>query len=219
MQVQALLLLLLLAPAWAIFEDQAGTYDWYKQYVGRPTTVAFLPGKERVFLSTQQNLLASLHTKAGSVAWRRKYTEQDPLEKAVALQKPALLLAASKGGKYVRAWDALEGGFKWEVVMFDGTPAVPGASCDIATVELGDGKGSAVAAVASDTLKVRSDLIKLQRRCETATARSAAAHSLQETCARDTVSVNCVKFAVLNTAVRSSAPAVLLPQLAGQEAQ
>ncbi|WIA18351.1 hypothetical protein OEZ85_009816 [Tetradesmus obliquus] len=154
MQVQALLLLLLLAPAWAIFEDQAGTYDWYKQYVGRPTTVAFLPGKERVFLSTQQNLLASLHTKAGSVAWRRKYTEQDPLEKAVALQKPALLLAASKGGKYVRAWDALEGGFKWEVVMFDGTPAVPGASCDIATVELGDGKGSAVAAVASDTLKL-----------------------------------------------------------------
>jgi hypothetical protein len=155
MRVEALFLLLLLGPAWAIYEDQAGTFDWYKQYVGRPTSVAFLPGKERVFLSTQQNLLASLHTKAGSVAWRRKYTEKDPLEKAVALQKPALLLTASKGGKYVRAWDALEGGFKWEVVTFEGTSAVPGATCGIATVDLGDGKGAAVAVVASDTLKVR----------------------------------------------------------------
>jgi hypothetical protein len=155
MQAQALFLLLLLGPAWAIYEDQAGTFDWYKQYVGRPSAVVFLPGKERVFLTTQQHLLASLHTKAGSVAWRRKYTEQDPLEKAVALQKPALLLAASKGGKHVRAWDALEGSFKWEALVFEGTSAVPGASCDITTVDLGDGKGAAVAVVASDTLKVR----------------------------------------------------------------
>eukprot|EP00882_Tetradesmus_deserticola_P017815 GHRQ01019108.1.p2 GENE.GHRQ01019108.1~~GHRQ01019108.1.p2 ORF type:complete len:198 (+),score=34.15 GHRQ01019108.1:599-1192(+) len=156
MGAQAFVLLLLLGPAWAIFEDQAGTFDWYKQFVGRPRSVAFLPGKERVFVATQQSLLASLHTKTGSVAWRRKYTEQDPLEKTVALQKPALLIAASKGGKYVRAWEALEGGFKWEALMFEGTSAVPGASCDIATVDLGQGAGAAVAVVASDVLRVRT---------------------------------------------------------------
>jgi hypothetical protein len=154
MRAEALLLLLLLGPAWAIYEDQAGTFDWYKQYVGKPTSVTFLPGKERVFLTAQQSLLASLHTKAGSVAWRRKYTEQDPLDKAVALQKPALLLAASKGGKYVRAWDALDGGFRWEALVFEGSSAVPGATCDIATLDAVEGKGAAVAVVASDTLKV-----------------------------------------------------------------
>jgi hypothetical protein len=109
----ALLITCCVGPAAAIYEDQAGTFDWYKQFIGRPQTVFFTPGKERVFLTTQQNLLTSLQTKAGSVAWRRQYTEQDSLDNVLILQSPALLLAASNGGKTLRAWEAMEGAFRW----------------------------------------------------------------------------------------------------------
>lgn len=109
----AVLITFCVGPAAAIYEDQAGTFDWYKQFIGRPQTVLFTPGKERVFLITQQNLLTSLQTKAGSVAWRRQYTEQDSLDNVLILQSPAVLLAASNGGKTLRAWDVMEGGFRW----------------------------------------------------------------------------------------------------------
>lgn len=153
-----LLLPTLLAPACvvAIYEDQAGTFDWYKQYVGRPTSVTFIPGKERLYLTTEQQLLASLQTRAGSVAWRRKYSASDPLEKALALQKPAVVIAASRACKHVRAWDASEGGFKWEALGFEGpTTAEDGASCDIAAVDLGGVRGTAVAVASKEKLKVR----------------------------------------------------------------
>lgn len=110
----ALIMVLSAGPAAAIYEDQAGTFDWYKQFVGRPQSVLFVPGKERVFLSTQQNLLASLHTRGGgAVAWRRHYPQpQDSLDSVLLLQSPALALAASNGGKTLRAWDAMDGGFR-----------------------------------------------------------------------------------------------------------
>jgi hypothetical protein len=110
--VAAVLIISLAGPATAIYEDQAGTFDWYKQFVGRPQSVLFSPGKERVFLSTQQNLLASLQTKTGTVSWRRRYTDQDSLDGVLVLQSPSLALAASNGGKTLRAWDAMEGGFR-----------------------------------------------------------------------------------------------------------
>lgn len=150
-----LVLLHLVGYAAAIYEDQVGTFDWYKQYVGRPKTIAFVPGRERVYLSTSQNLVASLQSKSGSIAWRQKYTEQDPLDSFLALHKPALVLTASRGCKHLRSWDALDGSFKWESLVFEGPSATgPGAHCDTAAVDLGGSKGQAVAVAASDQLRV-----------------------------------------------------------------
>lgn len=112
-RVASLVLCLLATPAAAIYEDQVGTYDWYKQYVGRPVAAAFLPGKERVFVSTSQHLLASLSTQSGSVVWRRAHTQADSLDAMLTVQaSTGLVLAASSGGKLLRAWDALEGSFR-----------------------------------------------------------------------------------------------------------
>lgn len=111
----AVVIILSASPAAAIYEDQAGTFDWYKQFVGRPNSVLFSPGKERVFLATQQNLLASLQTKTGSVAWRRHYPVQDSLDNVLLLQSPSVVLTTSNGGKTLRAWDAMEGGFRCAV--------------------------------------------------------------------------------------------------------
>lgn len=107
-----LITLVAICPAAAIYEDQAGTFDWYKQFVGRPISASFTPGKERVYLHTEQNILASLQTKTGSAAWRRQYTEQDSLDSVLVVPNPSIVLAASRGGKTLRAWDAAEGGFR-----------------------------------------------------------------------------------------------------------
>lgn len=148
-----------LAPVSAIFEDQAGTYDWYKQYVGRPRDVAFLPGREQLYLASQQNLLASLGGATGSVAWRRKYTQQDALDALVLVPKPPLVAAASNGGKYVRAWDAAEGGFRWEALVFEGPPAAAagggGGSSAVGLAAVERGGQAAVAVAAGGTVKVR----------------------------------------------------------------
>lgn len=114
----------------AIYEDQAGTFDWYKQFVGRPISVTHIPGRGRAIVATEQNLLASVDTHSGSVAWRRPYTEQDSLTNVLVMQlpakyqlskaaqdgvqnlPPAIVLAASRGGKTLRAWDAADGGFR-----------------------------------------------------------------------------------------------------------
>jgi len=119
----------------AIYEDQAGTFDWYKQFVGRPLSVSHIPGRGRAIVATEQNLLASVDTHSGSVAWRRPYTEQDSLANVLVLQlpakyqsskgaqddvrnlPPAIVLAASRGGKTLRAWDAADGGFRWVCSM------------------------------------------------------------------------------------------------------
>lgn len=152
-----LLLCVLLPPTLAIYEDQVGVFDWYKQSIGQPHSIAFVPGRERFYAATDQNLLASVQTKAGSISWRRKYTDQDPLEAYVVLQKPAVVVAASNGGKHLRTWDALSGTFKWEALVFDGqSTSGPGSTCALAVVDLrSSDKGLAVAIAASDKLQVR----------------------------------------------------------------
>lgn len=50
-----------------LFEDQAGTYDWRQQYVGRPTFSHFDQNMGKVFLATDQNLLAAINSKNGNI--------------------------------------------------------------------------------------------------------------------------------------------------------
>lgn len=65
-------LLGLLTAVHALFEEQAGVVDWYKENVGKVTHAEFaFRGRERVFLGTAAGVVASLDTRDGSVAWRQ----------------------------------------------------------------------------------------------------------------------------------------------------
>lgn len=155
--MRGLLLTLLVASsaclAVALYEDQVGTFDWYKQYVGEVATADFLPSKDRLYVSTRQNLIASLSSTNGSIAWRRTFNDKDPLGRLLVLEKPSCVISVSRGGKFVRAWDPQDGAFKWEAVVAPHFPAVD-ARFDVAAVRLGSSSSQCLAIAAGDRLQV-----------------------------------------------------------------
>lgn len=53
----------------ALHEDQVGSFDWHKQYLGRVTQAAFAgtKGNKRVFVSSDQGAIAALSFKTGEI--------------------------------------------------------------------------------------------------------------------------------------------------------
>ena len=113
-------LLLALVPAWAIFEDQAGSFDWYRSYVG-PITDAQLGSKPRVFIASSQNVVGSLNLRDGSIAWRKLL--DGPLDGIALVEEASLVLSLSEGK--LRAFDQAEGGLRWEQQL----PCASSSSC------------------------------------------------------------------------------------------
>lgn len=143
----AALLLAVVARTTAVFEDQAGTFDWYVQHVGSPSSVMFLPG--RILLaSTEQSLLSSLRTSDGGIEWRRRHTNRDALGSLHLLERPALALVTSGCGRLLRAWNAADGALAWEAALSTG--AVQDDQAGTTTAAACTSSGSAVAAVARD---------------------------------------------------------------------
>ena len=97
--------ILVLAPfVAAVYEDQAGSFDWHRAQVG-PVTSAHLGSKPRVFVGTSQNVIGSLNLRDGSIAWRKIL--DGPLS-SLALVDDASLFVSFAGGK-IRAFDQSEG--------------------------------------------------------------------------------------------------------------
>jgi hypothetical protein len=131
------LLLILPSPILALYEDQAGTFDWYRPFFGRITSAAFLPsstakrprlivaapgngvvGAVDASLSPSPSPSASSSTTEPPIAWRRAHPPADAFAGAVALAaRPPVAVVASAGGRALRAWDAADGPFRWEAVL------------------------------------------------------------------------------------------------------
>lgn len=94
------------------------------------------------FPTTSQGLVAAISAADGAIAWRRTYPVEDPLGDTIVLSKPSCVVAASKGGRTVRAWDAAEGALKWEALV---APQA-GARAALAALALKDGAAVAIAA-------------------------------------------------------------------------
>ncbi|GFR39708.1 hypothetical protein Agub_g187 [Astrephomene gubernaculifera] len=109
----ALSALALAHEAAAMFEDQAGTYDWYKQHVGFTASASFHPSKPRVCISTAQAVVGCLNLRDGSIAWRKLLGSGngDLPSSMLLLPQTQLLITAVDG--YLRAFD-LEGHLKWQ---------------------------------------------------------------------------------------------------------
>ncbi|GBF96686.1 ER membrane complex subunit 1 [Raphidocelis subcapitata] len=151
----ALLLLLACgaAPAAALYEDQAGTFDWHRQHIGEVLYAAHGGGRDRFYVATAQGIAAAVSAADGAVAWRRTHPEEDPLAAAVALAKPSLLVVASRGGRHLRAWGAADGALRWEAAAAP-RDAPPNGAAALAAVALRE--GAAVAAAAGGGVQVRA---------------------------------------------------------------
>jgi outer membrane protein assembly factor BamB len=141
---------LLLQSSWlvsALYEDQAGTFDWYRQHVGEITAADFVTSRDRVYVTTQQNILAAISKTNGAIAWRRAYGTKDVIKTLLTLSKPSTVLTISRGGQNIRAWEPQEGYFKWEASLpVEGTSPETAVAAAAVTLDAAGNQAVAVAA-------------------------------------------------------------------------
>ncbi|CAH1784560.1 unnamed protein product [Owenia fusiformis] len=101
----------------ALFQDQAGTYDWRQQYVGKVIHAMFdqstVSGK-RILVATQQNVVASLFSKNGKIAWRQ-IQEGNVQDSISSLLHSDNSLVSLSGHAFLRNWSPTSGYLQWEV--------------------------------------------------------------------------------------------------------
>lgn len=140
----ALLLALMPSASLALFEDQAGSFDWYKQHIGQISNAAFHPTKPRVCVSTRRSVVGCLNLRDGSIAWR-KHMGDDDLNGFAVAEKPATLLALT-GSTVLQAFDTADGFLRWQKRL-----AAP----------QGDSSAAAVAATAKGVVVLRQGDVKV----------------------------------------------------------
>lgn len=114
-----LLLACAVAPARAIYQDQAGQYEWLQQHVGRVSLAELSAApRPRLFVASADGAVAALSVKDGSLLWRRVLSDGDAATRLVPGSDR--LLTLTDGGRQLTAWDAATGAAFWAV-------EVPGA--------------------------------------------------------------------------------------------
>ncbi|KJE95619.1 hypothetical protein CAOG_06052 [Capsaspora owczarzaki ATCC 30864] len=133
MRLSPLLLLLLaatqllVAPASAIYEDQAGLFDWRFQAVGA-VKFAILGGESAaasssssstashyrgwVFVATESNAVAALSSASGDIVWRQVFSENDAIDGMILHGNG--LFTLSENGRRLRKWLPEAGTIVWE---------------------------------------------------------------------------------------------------------
>ncbi|KAF4324279.1 hypothetical protein BBO99_00000209 [Phytophthora kernoviae] len=128
-----LVLALSLGVSSALYEDQAGEFDWSSENLGRVTAVAFGGSVARgphsvvsrgstraVYVATDKRsrALARLDSKTGEIQWRRVFPEGDAIND-IQLTNYGLL-SVSGSGRNVRLWDLSSGVLLWDEVAYTG---------------------------------------------------------------------------------------------------
>ncbi|XP_076472635.1 ER membrane protein complex subunit 1-like [Babylonia areolata] len=122
MNVQTAIFVSIILLASGLYEDQAGTYDWKQDYVGKVKnilweSVSHSGGGKKVFVGTERNIIASINTHDGSIAWRQ-VSEEDSRGKIDALlYNGNYIITVQAGGKFVRSWHAPTGNLHWETFL------------------------------------------------------------------------------------------------------
>lgn len=108
-----LLLLLCVRPSAAIYQDQAGQYDWLQQHIGRVSKAALGGGPLPTLFaaSATASTLAALSPKDGRLLWRKVLAEGDAVEQLVA--GSSAVVSLSGGGRQLLAFDADSGAARW----------------------------------------------------------------------------------------------------------
>jgi outer membrane protein assembly factor BamB len=134
-------MLLLCGSAAAIYQDQAGKYDWLKQHVGVIKHVEVSGAAQPcIYVASTAGVLAALSPEDGSLLWRKVLDEDATID---ALAAGSGVLVALSSQRHVRAFGG-GGRLLWEASL----PPARGAAAsraDIAIVP--GGKGSTMVAV------------------------------------------------------------------------
>eukprot|EP00240_Pyramimonas_obovata_P016193 CAMPEP_0118946662 /NCGR_PEP_ID=MMETSP1169-20130426/44598_1 /TAXON_ID=36882 /ORGANISM="Pyramimonas obovata, Strain CCMP722" /LENGTH=270 /DNA_ID=CAMNT_0006892691 /DNA_START=185 /DNA_END=993 /DNA_ORIENTATION=- len=120
-----------------LHEDQAGTWDWYKQFVGEVTSAVFSTGssKKRAYVITEENVVAAVNLREGEIAWRHVFPEDDKVERLIDMPSNRQILTLSAMGRNVRAWSSMEGTLLWEAGQYNPTTPPVAGGTDLIALE------------------------------------------------------------------------------------
>eukprot|EP01134_Creolimax_fragrantissima_P005449 CFRG5449T1 len=99
--------------AHALYEDQAGQFDWYKPLIGHANEACYSESTGNLILSTHSNVIASL-TPSGDIAWRRVLEEADSIDTIACDDLRITSVSSHDGRQYVRTWSTADGELIWE---------------------------------------------------------------------------------------------------------
>lgn len=152
-------ILLLLCPhhAAAMYEDQAGTYDWHREHLGDVANL-YISRKQHVYAASHDATVALLSMDDGSVTWRRVQDAPGaPASLIDVLMLPKedglVTIHATQDATMLRVWRGGNGQLVWEAPLHlqgVGTPRMSAAA-----VGVDDAKGTVVVlALSAGQLKV-----------------------------------------------------------------
>ncbi|XP_065173919.1 LOW QUALITY PROTEIN: ER membrane protein complex subunit 1-like [Atheta coriaria] len=100
-----ILLLTIVQLSQCLYEDQIGSFDWKKTFIGRLRFAGF-DSVKRVVIATEENALASINLKNGQIVWRQ-LLESPETHRIEFLQVDTEVLTVSGGNNtyYIRTWD------------------------------------------------------------------------------------------------------------------
>ncbi|KAI8335748.1 hypothetical protein BC941DRAFT_377420 [Chlamydoabsidia padenii] len=101
-----------LGPVQAIYESQAGVFDWHHAWIGKPRWTAQYQhdATSHVIISTERNVLASLDASTGAIDWRQ-YLENDIEDPKLTSQG---IITVYKDSPLVQHWDKKTGKLIWQ---------------------------------------------------------------------------------------------------------
>lgn len=96
-------------PATAIYESQAGKFDWHHTWVGHPQEAVKIDNNH-IAVYSEQNVIASLNTQSGAIAWRQVL--ENELDHFVSSESG--LLTVSSMPERAQFWNSTNGQLVWE---------------------------------------------------------------------------------------------------------
>ncbi|CAB3411059.1 unnamed protein product [Caenorhabditis bovis] len=102
--------------------DQAGKFDWRKQFIGCPKDAYFergTSGTDKVIFTTEEDILAGVSLNTGEIAWRRVF-EKKPTINSNSMSSTSnekIIYTMSNGGQIVRSWRKSNGVLRWQMPL------------------------------------------------------------------------------------------------------
>ncbi|KAK9507318.1 hypothetical protein O3M35_007202 [Rhynocoris fuscipes] len=118
------LIVVFCSESYALYEDQVGKFDWKQSLIGkvRYSALDLDPKSQRIFVTTEDNVVAALSLRGGKLLWRH-ILENDELGYIRLLYVGTEVITVSGNGPYLlRGWNPSNGiqVFEWSIPPFPG---------------------------------------------------------------------------------------------------
>ena len=144
----------------AIYEEQAGAYDWHRRHIGLVSDAKFLrswsdgdgaPVRRTIAVITENKVLAVLNQRDGEIIWRRHLESDASIDRLEIFGNHLLTSSTEEGGKasVIRCWDVRRGAMLWQTTL--ATAVDVAVTEDAGTVVVLQRDGLTVLGFAGDT--------------------------------------------------------------------